>query len=171
MYSLRLLSVLRPYWRRVLVATICVIAAGASILAVPQLIRWGIDYGLDIQQVDGKPVATGEERLLVVAALGVVGFAVLRGIFAYGQTYLAEWISQRVAYDLRNGIYDRLQRLSYAYHDQQQTGQLMSRATQDVEAVRMFVNMRVVRGAYIGDLLAASLSLRLIRTWELALVV
>src|SRR5438552_3877855 len=69
MYSLRLLSFLRPYWRRVLVATICVVASGASILAVPQLIRWGIDYGLNIQQVDGKPVATGEESLLVIAAL------------------------------------------------------------------------------------------------------
>src|SRR5438876_5277615 len=171
MYSLRLLSFLRPYWRRVLVATICVLAAGASILAVPQLIRWGIDYGLNIQQVDGKPVATGEERLLIVAALGVVGFAVLRGVFAYGQTYLAEWISQRVAYDLRNGIYERLQRLSYAYHDQQQTGQLMSRATQDVEAVRMFVNMGVVRGAYIVILLAASLALMMVTNWKLALVV
>ncbi len=171
MYSLRLLRFLRPYWRRVLVATICVFAAGASILAVPQLIRWGIDYGLDIQRVDGKPVATGEESLLVVAALGVVGFAVLRGVFAYGQTYLAEWVSQRVAYDLRNGIYDRLQRLSYAYHDQQQTGQLMSRATQDVEAVRMFVNMGVVRGAYILILLAASLALMVFTNWKLALVV
>jgi ABC-type multidrug transport system fused ATPase/permease subunit len=171
MYSLRLLSFLRPYWRRVLVATICVFASGASILAVPQLIRWGIDYGLDIQQVDGKPVTTGEESLLVVAALGVVGFALLRGAFAYGQTYLAEWISQRVAYDLRNGIYDRLQRLSYAYHDQQQTGQLMSRATQDVEAVRMFVNMGVVRGAYIVVLLAASLALMMVTNWKLALVV
>jgi ABC-type multidrug transport system fused ATPase/permease subunit len=153
------------------VATICVFAAGASILAVPQLIRWGIDYGLDIQQVDGKPVATGEESLLVVAALGVIGFAVFRGVFAYGQTYLAEWISQRVAYDLRNGIYDRLQRLSYAYHDQQQTGQLMSRATQDVEAVRMFINMGVVRGAYIVILLVASLGLMLFTNWKLALVV
>jgi ABC-type multidrug transport system fused ATPase/permease subunit len=171
MYSLRLLSFLRPYWRRVLLATVCVLAAGASILAVPQLIRWGIDYGLDIQQVDGKPVATGEESLLVVAALGVIGFAVFRGVFAYGQTYLAEWISQRVAYDLRNGIYDRLQRLSYAYHDQQQTGQLMSRATQDVEAVRMFINMGVVRGAYIVILLVASLGLMLFTNWKLALVV
>src|SRR5438094_2011348 len=159
MYSLRLLSFLRPYWRRVLVATICVFAAGASLLAVPQLIRWGIDYGLDIQKVDGKPVATGEERLLVVAALGVVAFALIRGFFAYWQTYLAEWISQRVAYDLRNGIYDRLQRLSYAYHDQQQTGQLMSRATQDVEAVRWFISMGVLRGFYVIALLIAVLVL------------
>ena len=103
--------------------------------------------------------------------MGVIGFAVLRGVFAYGQTYLGEWISQRVAYDLRNGIYDRLQRLSYAYHDQQQTGQLMSRATQDVEAVRMFIMMGVIRGAYIIVLLVASLVLMMVTNWKLALVV
>jgi ABC-type multidrug transport system fused ATPase/permease subunit len=171
MYALRLLSFLRPYWRRTLVATICVFAAGASILVVPQLIRWGIDYGLDIQRVDGNLVATGQEGGLIIAALGILAFALMRGFFAYWQTYLGEWISQRVAYDLRNGIYDRLQRLSYAYHDQQQTGQLMSRATQDVEAVRMFVSMGVVRGAYIVVLLVASLALMVFTNWQLALVV
>jgi ATP-binding cassette, subfamily B, multidrug efflux pump len=171
MYSLRLLRFLRPYWRRAALATLCVFAASASILAMPLLVRWGIDYGLDIQRVDGQPVATGQESRLVIAALGVIGFAVLRGAFAYGQTYLGEWISQRVAYDLRNRIYDRLQRLSYAYHDQQQTGQLMSRATQDVEAVRMFIMMGVIRGAYIIVLLVASLVLMMLTNWQLALVV
>jgi ABC-type multidrug transport system fused ATPase/permease subunit len=171
MYALRLLSFLRPYWRRALVATICVFAAGASILAVPQLISWGIDYGLDIQRVDGTLEATGQEGRLIIAAVGILAFALMRGFFAYWQTYLAEWISQRVAYDLRNGIYDRLQRLSYAYHDQQQTGQLMSRATQDVEAVRMFVSMGVVRGTYIVVLLVASLALMVFTNLKLALVV
>jgi len=171
MYSLRLLRFLRPYWRRAALATLCVFAAGASILAMPQVIRLAIDYGVDIQREGGQPVATGKESRLVIAALGVLGLAVLRGVFAYGQTYLGEWISQRVAYDLRNGIYDRLQRLSYAYHDQQQTGQLMSRATQDVEAVRMFVMMGVIRGAYIIVLLVASLALMMVTNWKLGLVV
>src|SRR5207237_5732116 len=126
---------------------------------------------LDIQRVDGKPVATGQESLLIVAALGVLSFALLRGVFAYGQTYLGEWISQRVAYDLRNRIYDRLQRLSYAYHDQQQTGQLMSRATQDVEAVRWFISMGVLRGFYVIALLIAVLVLMVTSTWKLTLVV
>jgi ATP-binding cassette subfamily B protein len=106
-----------------------------------------------------------------VAAAAIVGVAVLRGVFAFGQTYLGEWISQRVAYDIRNAIYDRLQRLSYAYHDQQQTGQLMSRATQDVEAVRWFVSMGLLRGSYVVILLIAVLVLMLVTSWQLALVV
>ena len=97
--------------------------------------------------------------------------ALVRGLFAYGQTFLGEWISQRVAYDIRNRIYDRLQRLSYAYHDQQQTGAVMSRATQDVEAVRMFVSMGLARGFYVLLLLVAVLILMVVTNWQLALVV
>jgi ATP-binding cassette subfamily B protein len=170
MYTLRLLRFLSPYKPRVLLAALCLFASGASVLAMPQLIRWAIDYGLDPELRDGVLIARGEERFLVIAAAAIVGVAVLRGLFSFGQTYLGEWISQRVAYDIRNGIYDRLQRLSYAYHDQQQTGQLMSRATQDVEAVRFFVMMGVIRGTYIILLLFAVLVLLLVTNWKLALV-
>jgi ATP-binding cassette subfamily B protein len=140
-------------------------------LAMPQLIRWAIDYGLGIERVGDQLVATGDRELLLVAAGAIVGAAVLRGVFAFWQTYLGEWISQRVAYDIRNAIYDRLQRLSYAYHDQQQTGQLMSRATQDVEAVRWFVSMGLLRGSYVVILLSAVLILMIATSWQLALVV
>jgi ATP-binding cassette subfamily B protein len=171
MYPLRLLTFLGPYKRRAVLAVCCVIASGAAMIAMPQLIRWAIDYGLGIEEQNGEYVATGEEKYLAVAAAAIIGAAVLRGIFGYGQTYLGEWLSQRVAYDIRNKIYDRLQRLSYAYHDQQQTGQLMSRATQDVEAVRWFISMGVLRGFYVVLLLVASLVLMLASSWQLTLVV
>ncbi len=170
MYSLRLLAFLAPYKRRTALAALCVLASGAAVLAMPQLIRWSIDYGLGIEKQGDELVATGERRLLVIAALAIVGTASLRGVFAYGQTFLGEWISQRVAYDIRNQIYDRLQRLSYGYHDQQQTGQLMSRATQDVEAVRWYIAMGVLRGVYIMIVLSAVLALMLATNWKLALV-
>ena len=64
---------------------------------------------------------------------------------AYSQQYLGEKLSQSVAYDIRNAIYDRLQKLSFAYHDQAQIGQIMSRATQDVEAMRQYINMGLIR--------------------------
>jgi ABC-type multidrug transport system fused ATPase/permease subunit len=171
MYSLRLLGFMRPYWRRAVVAAACVFASGAAVLVMPQLIRWAIDYGLAVEGEGDLRVATGDRELLIVAALLVVAAALVRGFFAYGQTYLGEWISQRVAYDIRNSIYDRLQRLSYAYHDQQQTGQLMSRATQDVEAVRWFVSMGLLRGSYVVVLLIAVLVLMMLMSWKLALVV
>jgi len=172
---IRLLSFLRPYKRRVIFAWLCVCGASLFVLVSPQLVAWAIDTGLKvrIEGVDGADktgVALGSTHTLVIAALAIVGAAAARGVFAYGQTYLAEWISQRVAYDLRNAIYDHLQRLSYAYHDRAQTGQIMSRATQDVEGVRMYISMGVLRLLYIVILLAAVLGLMLFANWRLALV-
>jgi len=169
MYALRLLAFLRPYKLRTAFAFIAILGSGGFVLVIPQLIRWAINFGLGRVE-NGHFVTHGSTRTLVIASLAVVGAALMRGAFSYVQTYLGEWISQRVAYDLRNRIYDRLQRLSYAYHDRQQTGQLMSRATQDVEAVRWYIHMGVMRFAYIILLLVAILVLMAITNWQLTLI-
>ncbi len=181
MYALRLLRFLGPYKRRSGLLLFCVIASSAAIIIMPQLIRWAIDYGLNPHTVGGtflsnlhigpKTFATGQKHLLVLAAVAIMATAIFRGLFAYGQTFLGEQLSQQVAYDIRNQIYDRLQRLSYAYHDQQQTGAVMSRATQDVEAVRMYVSMGLARGFYVLILLVSIFILMFITNWQLALVV
>ena len=171
MYALRLLAFLRPYKLRTALAFIAIVGSGGFVLVIPQLMRWAINFGVGARFEGGKIVsADGDERTLIIAALAVVGAALMRGAFSYLQTYLGEWISQRVAYDLRNHIYDRLQRLSYAYHDRQQTGQLMSRATQDVEAVRWYIHMGVMRAGYIVLLLVAILVLMAITDWKLTLI-
>ncbi|MEX0800791.1 MAG: ABC transporter ATP-binding protein [Dehalococcoidia bacterium] len=171
MYAIRLLTFLRPYKMRVAAAIVGVIGASGFVLIIPQLISWAINFGVGVEVVDGEVVTDGNTRTLVIAALAVVGAALARGAFTYFQTYQGEWISQRVAYDLRNSIYDRLQRLSYAYHDRQQTGQLMSRATQDVEAIRWFIHMGVLRLGYIVLLLTAVLVLMAFSDWKLTLAV
>lgn len=158
---LRELGFLKKYWRRVVLAYLCVLGAAGFAMATPWLIKSAIDQGL----------ARGDASFLVLVALFVVAASLLRGIAAYGQNYLGEYISQAVAYDLRNAIYDRLQRLSYAYHDKQQTGQLMSRATADVEAVRMFVYTGSVRFLFILLLFFASCYLLLTLNWQLTLIV
>ncbi|MBI4497585.1 MAG: ABC transporter ATP-binding protein [Chloroflexi bacterium] len=132
---LRELLFLKKYWRRAILAYVCMVGASVFAMATPLVIKDAVDIGL----------ARGDQGFLVIAGLLVLGLAVLRALGAYGQTYLGEYLSQGIAYDIRNAIYDRLQRLSYAYHDTQQTGQLMSRATADVEAVRMFTNMGTLR--------------------------
>ncbi len=164
---LRLLWFARPYWRTMIVAWVCVFAASAFTLIVPLLIQYAIDSGLDISDAG---VALGSKKVLVWIAVVVVIVAVLRGASSYGMTYLGEWISSRVAYDIRNTIYNHLQRLSFAYHDKAQTGQLMSRATQDVEAVRMFINLGVLRLLYLVVLLVVVLVLMVLANWKLALV-
>ncbi|MGE3985200.1 MAG: ABC transporter transmembrane domain-containing protein, partial [Dehalococcoidia bacterium] len=87
----------------------------------------------------------GKQSDLILAAVLLIAAAATRAVCTYWQTFLGEWLGQHVAFDLRNKIYDRLQRLSYAYHDRQQTGQIMSRATQDVEGTRTFIQMGCMR--------------------------
>ncbi len=131
---LRLIVFAKKYWVWLLLAFICLLASTAFSLAVPWMLGEAID----------TVISSGEHTFLILTAGVVIGASVLRGISAYGHRYLSEVVSQKTCYDIRNALYNRLQRLSFAYHDQAQTGQLMSRATVDVEAVRMFFGMGVV---------------------------
>jgi ATP-binding cassette, subfamily B, multidrug efflux pump len=84
-------------------------------------------------------------QTLINAILFILLFAALRGIFSFLQAYWAEKNSQAVAYDLRNDLYAKIQRLSFSYHDKNQTGQLMIRATDDVEKVRLFIGQGLLQ--------------------------
>ena len=84
-------------------------------------------------------------KSLIWAVVAIVIFAALRGIFAFLQAYWAEKNSQSVAYDLRNDLYSKIQSLSFSYHDKNQTGQLMVRATDDIEKVRLFIGQGLLQ--------------------------
>src|SRR4030042_1290884 len=120
---LRIAALFWRYRRQAALAYICLFAGAGLALAIPRLTGQAIDLAL----------GAGMTELLVLTAAGIAAAGILRGLLNYGQTYLAESLSQRVAYDLRNMLYNRLQKLSYAFHDRSQTGQLMSRATSGVE--------------------------------------
>ncbi|MCS6992751.1 MAG: ABC transporter ATP-binding protein/permease [Anaerolineales bacterium] len=104
-----------------------------------------------IAQRDSAPAA------LLNALLFMLGFAVLRGVFGFLQAYWAEKNSQAVAYDLRNDLYAKIQKLSFSYHDRNQTGQLMIRATDDVEKVRLFIGQGLVQLVGAAILLGGTL--------------
>jgi ATP-binding cassette subfamily B multidrug efflux pump len=84
-------------------------------------------------------------QALLIAALSIVLFAAMRGIFAFLQTFWAEKNSQAMAFDMRNDLFAKVQRLSFSYHDKNQTGQLMVRATDDVEKVRLFIGQGLLQ--------------------------
>jgi len=109
-------------------ALACTVAAVLLHLAIPLILKSVLDDGLD-------PANPG---FVYAAGALLVGATALRSAAVYGQNYLVAFLAQRLAYRLRNLLYDKLQRLSFAYHDRAQTGDLMSRAAADVEAVRHF---------------------------------
>jgi ATP-binding cassette, subfamily B, multidrug efflux pump len=125
--------------------------ATAAQLAVPQFVRVIID---SIVGGAGQPDAAGA---LVAAMLAIVVFSAVRALFAFGQQYNAERVSQNVAFDFRNELFAKIQRLSFSYHDRNQTGQLMIRATDDVEKVRLFIGQGLVMALQSVVLLVATL--------------
>ena len=106
---------------------------------------------------------------LIQAGLLIVGFAVLRGVFSFLQSYWAERNSQSVAFDLRNDLYAKIPRLSFSYHDQNQTGQLMIRATDDVEKLRLFLGQGLLQLVGALVLLTATLIILFTTNAQLAL--
>ena len=140
---LRCFRYLRPYTRMTVGAYLAMIAINALTLATPQIIRWIVDVGIEGQNMS----------LLGWAVAGLLGLTAVRGIVTYFQGRWTEVMSQGVAYDLRNALHSKLASLSFAYHDRTETGQLLSRAVQDVDRIRFLTGRAILRLIDSGVLL------------------
>src|SRR3990172_1754058 len=130
----RLLRALQPYIWQVAALLACVLAVTGTSLVTPGIIRNVIDQGL-------KP---GQANTLLQSGLLLVGIGLVRSLFNFGKRYAGEWLINQTGYDFRNALYDKIQRLPFGYHDQAQTGQLMSRCTEDVTALSRFAGQGAV---------------------------
>lgn len=153
----------RYHRRELLLGYVATFGAAFAGLAVPRVIGIGVDRIID-------PGANRGLQAIVILAVIVALLGLTRGLFSWGQTYIAEGLSQKIAYRIRNDYYDKLQNLSFAFHDKQATGSLMSRATADVEAVRMFMNMGAVRSVFIFLMIIGAAIGMLLVDVQLALV-
>jgi ATP-binding cassette subfamily B protein len=156
----RALGYLRHYKRDTLGALAATLLVSAANLTMPQLIRYAIDVGID----------GNERRAIWLAVLGLLGVAAVRGVFSFFQTFLAERASQGVAYDLRDGLFTKIERLSFAYFDQAQTGQLLTRLTSDVEQIRTFTGTGIVQMTSAVVMFVGTLVLLIELNWQLALI-
>lgn len=145
----RLRDLVRPYGGRILSAVLCLLGATAAELAFPTVVRQVIDVGLGRGDVD----------FLLLAALVILGLGLLRSVLSMAQRYLSEWISYHVSYDLRNRLYDHVQRLPFSYHDRAQSGQLISRIIEDVRSIERFTGQGVPELARVGLLLVGIVAL------------
>ena len=190
----RALRYLAKYPRLTIGATVALVIATAAQLVVPQLLQQIIDtiitaatnqgilnlpanvqaiaaqqLGLDLTaaqvELDGAP------RAILTAGLIIVLFAIARGLFSFGQNFLSQALSENIAFDLRNDIFTKIQRLSFSYHDRNRTGQLMIRATDDVERLRSFIAMGLLMALQAFILLAGTLIILLLTNVRLTLVV
>ena len=130
------------------------IPAGFMNAALPKILdvlKYPSNLTVDQLKIQLAADVNNAPQALINALILILVFAILRGVFAFLQAYWAEKNSQAVAYDLRNDLYSKIQTLSFAYHDKNQTGQLMIRATDDVEKVRLFIGQGLLQlvGAFI----------------------
>lgn len=108
---------------------------------------------------------------VLIYLMGIILFiSLIRGLLSFFQTYLGEAVSQFVSYDIRNNFYNHIQHLSFGFHDRFHTGNLMSRAITDVENIRMFVNMGIVRTPYFLSLFVVVAIILVKMDWQLGLV-
>jgi ATP-binding cassette, subfamily B, multidrug efflux pump len=156
----RVMKSLSVYFWTALGALSSLFLLTAASAVTPQLFRWGIDQGIAKQHLS---IVLSSAGWMVVAAIA-------RGLFNFGQSYWAEAASQGVAYDLRNKIFSQIQNLSFSYHDQSQTSQLLTRVTSDIEQIRAFLSTSLMQVINSVVTLVAIAVILLIMNWKLALI-
>ena len=129
----------------------------------------GVDQAFTLFQ-DGSHNRGEIESLLLGTAIAVLIVALLRGTTGFAQMFLGETLSQRVSNRLRMLYFDKLQLLSFSFHDRVHTGQLMSRGLSDIEGVRMFVQTGLVQIVRILVVLVAAGVFMAMIDWQLAVL-
>jgi len=190
----RALRYLLRYPRLTLGATLSLVIATAAQLAVPQLVQRIIDtivqnatnqgilslpaniqalaaqqLGLDLTSAQAQ--LDNASSVLITATLIIILFAIARGVFAFGQNFMSQALSENIAFELRNDLFAKIQRLSFSYHDRNRTGQLMIRATDDVERLRTFIGQGLLMALQALILLGGTLIILLLTNLRLTLVV
>ena len=165
----RIIGMAGRYPIRLALAYITALVAIGFSLALPKL--FGAAINLMVLHDGNQLVIQNFEIVTVlVLGLGILGVSLGRGFCDFGRTYTTESLSQMVSFDCRNLLYDKLQNVSFAFHDKEHTGDLMSRATADVEAMRRFVNMGMIRSLDVVVRIFAIPIILFLVNWQLALV-
>ncbi|KAM3114987.1 ABC transporter ATP-binding protein [Phormidesmis sp. 146-33] len=156
----RVLKSLKAYRLVAFGALLSLLLLTAANAITPQLFRWGIDEGIYKQDL----------RIVLESAGWMVGAAIARGLFNFGQSFWAEAASQGIAFDLRNKIFSKIENLSFSYHDQAQTSQLLTRVTSDIEQIRTFVGTSLIQVIGAVVTLVTIAVILLLMNWRLALI-
>ncbi|UCC77820.1 MAG: ABC transporter ATP-binding protein [Anaerolineales bacterium] len=189
----RAVRYLGHYRKYALFAYLSLFISTSAILMVPRLTRNIIDAitsGFVARQLSAVPAQflpmaldglgwtmeqferyqNGAVQAMLSAGAWILAFAIVRALFAYVNSYMSEQLSQSVAFDLRNDLFARIQRLSFSYHDRNQTGQLMVRATDDVEKLRLFIGQGLLMAVQALFMLTVTLVIVATTNWQLTLV-
>ena len=156
----RILGYLRPYWRLIAISYACWLISIAMDMAIPLQIQRAIDDG----------IGEGNSDVLTAALLIATGLFIVKALIGYGYYSLFHVYEARAARDIRKAIYEALQRMSFAYLDRADTGQLIARATSDVEAVQRFMGHGTTGFVVAAGTYLITLAVMLAWSWQLTIL-
>ena len=156
----RALKYIKPYWKRGIAAGICTIIAAGGTAYLPFVIKDMVDQVLSEKNT----------MMLNWIVLSIIIVFVIRGIAYYGQSYLMNYVGQRVIIDIRKAVFEKLQRLSLSFYDKHKTGTIMSYVTNDVSALQSAMVDNVVEMITESVILIASIVMMIYLDWKLFLV-
>ena len=176
-HSLTIKDLLRPRARILLLGFAAVLGEGVANLLAPWPLKIVLDNVLKSRAGNGwlnhfilSRFDDNKLQILEFAALAVLVIAVVGGLCSYVEKFVTTTVGQWVTHDLRRALYSHMQRLSLAYHDHKQTGDLISRVTSDIDAIQSFINSGLL-GALVNSLtLIGMLGVMLYLNWRFTLV-
>src|SRR5436309_5827541 len=157
----RLMAHIRQHKRRLALGLLCIICTNVFLLATP--------WVTGKYAVDGLQEAITRQKLLYYAAL-IVGLTILQGVFRYLMRMLIIGLSRDIEYTLRNELFQHLESLSVSFYQKNKTGELMSRATNDLSNVRMLLGPGIMYTVNTGLVAALAIVLMLKISWQLTLL-
>jgi ATP-binding cassette subfamily B protein len=161
----RIIGIALQHKWRLIGAYISMLGALISFVIMPKIFGDAIDSIAEMLETG----VYDQTAMLTIVGI-ILGLGVIRGALSYFQTYLGESLSQMVSFDLRNLLYDHVQHMSFGFHDRHHTGAIMSRAITDVENIRMFINMGLVRTPYFLLLFIGVATILFVQDWRLGLI-
>lgn len=141
---------LRHPWQSALAIGATFIASGFQLM-IPQLLGRAIDEAQGVG-AGGSAGAVAQDALLVTALL-LLGASILRGLFTMVQNYYSEAVGHHIGYELRLACYEKIQRLSFSFHDSVHSGDLITIGLLDLEGVRMYFSTALVRMIFLSVLI------------------
>ena len=156
----RLLGFLRPYRASLAVSSLLAILSQIAGVLVPVL------TGVVINEVSGD----ADTQLLFLEVGAIILLGLVRGALMYGRRVISGRQALAVEYDMRDELYSHFLRLSFGFYDRSQTGQLMSRATIDLQSVRFFLGYGLIFFAQHVVTILVVTAVLFFYSWKLALV-
>ncbi len=155
----RMMAYLKPYGKWAFLAFMALVFSNVLVIIIPTILRDVIDIGIIgemplavaspqafVAPLNDLAMTYGKPDYMLIAGFLIVGLGVLRGITGFAFRYFGEKLSHFIAYDIRNEVYNKVQNQSFTYHDESQTGTIITRAISDVDEIQRYFAFGLMDG-------------------------